>query len=169
DYHPTFAPKIIKEWRLGLENMTKVFGADENILSRTSTNFNFAPMQGVNGVLKYPKSQMFQYLHYGSYDDFLDEGNLYHQVVETGTTCFKSKMFQIIRFLIKTIFTEHPYRYIEKDYPYAEIVINSEKVEIDNSTSTNYFSDGVNYIQTAYQYYPDNERKIQQVTHTYSA
>ena len=168
DYHPAFGPLQARSWRLGLENATKVYDENNVLLQESEARYAFSPMLGNAGSLQYPSSRMFQFLHYGSYDDFLDEGNLYHQVVDAGVRCYDTKLFQIIRFLIRTIHTQHPYRYIEKDFPQATIVLESEKVELQNTITTNYFQDGENTITSDYVYYGNIERKLQSLTQTFT-
>ncbi len=162
-YHSRFGPKISRDWRLGLENLTKVYSEDNQLLQSDSTIYSFAPMLGANHRLKYYKGDMYQYLHYGSYDDITDAGTLY-QLTDAGTACFKNIIAQIIRFIIKHIHTEHPYRYIEKDFSYMEMVMESEKTEPLRSYRTNYYADGKNYATTYYAYYGNSERKTQRVS-----
>ena len=162
DYDSQFAPKIVKDWRLGLENASKVYHENGLLLQSGSTRYAFPSMQGSNGSMAYPKSTMFQYMHYGAYGELLSNASLY-QLVDAGTSCQDNKIKQIIRFIIKNVFTEHPYRYVEKDFPYAEITVASEKVEPLVSRDTTFYVDGENYSSTFYTYHSNSERKINRV------
>ncbi|MEM9820153.1 MAG: hypothetical protein AAF985_03745, partial [Bacteroidota bacterium] len=163
DHH--IKPKIDRSWRYGLEHKTKVLAEDGTLLQKTDTDYTFPTM---DQSLKYPLSDMYQHLHYGSYRDFVDEGNLYNQIVDVGTRCMPHRFAQIIRFIVKHIITEHPYRYVQKWFPHSEIELKSEKVEMNKSITTNYFVDGNNKVTTTYTYHNNAERKIKEVTQSFS-
>ena len=75
---------------------------------------------------------------------------------------------QIVRFVFKQFFTQHPYRYIEKDFPQCEMLIESEKVEVDSSFSKTYYEDGFNSVVTNYTYSQNSERKVTNVGQVFS-
>ncbi|MEM6966714.1 MAG: RHS repeat domain-containing protein, partial [Bacteroidota bacterium] len=168
-YHPTMAPLIARDWRLGLEKSTKTFReGDDFLLSETNTQYDFVPMLGEKGIMYHPTSDMYQYLHYGSINEVNSEAILY-QVVDGITSCPTNLFSDLVRYFFKFVFTEHPYRYIEKNFPHAKCVIESQKVEIRSSQTISYFDDGSsNNAFTSYKYEPDEERKIQLTTQSYS-
>lgn len=170
NFHPTFAAPLDNNWKLGLELKSVVFDKDGNDLQETNLTYAFPPMNGTNGVLSYPKAQMFQYMHYGSPTDMQKESALY-QLVDAGTACPENVISAIAGFLLKNIFTSHPYRYILKDYVHADIIIRSEKIEIRNTTTKNKYDEGdPSIVSSTYEYYVPNgdsdERKLKKVTTT---
>ncbi len=148
-YYGGFAPLNARNWKLGLEHNTKVYREDEFLLSNTTNVFEFYEL-GENGVstnndfkrlFYFPKPMMYQNLHYGSVNEMSDEAALY-QVVDAGVNALPGVAKDILNFLISTFFTKHPYRFIEKDFVFADTYIASEKVEMKSSNTISYFDDG---------------------------
>ncbi|MFK8100866.1 MAG: hypothetical protein AB8G15_00005, partial [Saprospiraceae bacterium] len=166
-YHPSFAPLISRDWRLGLETRSAVFDNDGNIQQDNYKEFTFMPMLDKKGTLKYPKTNMYQYLHYGTPNQLKSSALLYN-LVDGLTECPRNIYHHIIRFLIKQVITEHPFRYVEKTFPISTVLVESVKVEAHSSSATSYFKNGSSSVTTSYSYHDNTERKIKQVTQSFS-
>ncbi len=177
-YHSPFAPLIVRDWRLGLENKTEVFNAAGEKLSNATSEFEFRTMNVEEGhaYLHYPKTQMFQFMYYGSEKDLNDDAALMN-VVDAGTACSPNVIIQVIRFIMKNILTEHPYRYIDKDFYHADMYVVTEKVEVASSENENFYyhdntisSNGVKTTNTyESQFEPLEERKLVSTFQEYSS
>ena len=177
-YHSPFAPLIVKDWRFGLEEKTEVYDFSDNLLSKTTTGYHFEEMGEEEGYSKlhFPKSQMFQFMYYGSHKDLIDDGALF-QLVDAGTTCPKNTIINLVGYLLKTfVITEHPYRYIDKDFYVADMYVVTEKTETTNSeTVNNFFKDGVFHSSnsttttTTYDTADPEERKLLSTLQTFSS
>jgi len=167
DYHPTFAPLISKDWRYGLEIDEAVIDEDGNFIEGVRNIYEFESMGGGNGSFKYPVTNMFQYLHYGSPNELKLDAMLY-QLVDGLTECPQNLVMHAIRFIFKAVVTEHPYRFIEKDFPIAMMEIESEKIELKLSYKEYGIADNISWAETVYTYNDSEERKISKVDHTFS-
>lgn len=134
-----------KSWRLGLESMSKIYSSDALLLKQTENAFEFPAKLGADGVLTYPKSTMYQFLDHGAWHEQWTEKEIENHVDLRRCTnnIIILGILKLYELLTESVFDiKHPYKRIERSYPYGMVSLVSEAANLKKSTTYSYYEEG---------------------------
>jgi len=134
-----------KDWRLGLTLKSIVYSADGFRLQQTNNTFEFPQKMGDNGMMTYPKSTMYQYMDYGHWLEQWAEKEIVNHVDPRRCTdniiiLGIIKLFELLTDFVTDL--KHPYKKIERSYPYGMVSLVSEAANLKKSTTYSYYEEG---------------------------
>ncbi len=162
-------PILSYDWRYGLETFTRVRDANGNEKQQSSRTYHFQPMSST----RYPTSRMYQYTHYGSFEEKYLEQEVYNFVDKL--LCSDNTIVHLINLLASILHLDsdlldlkHPYKYIERDYLFSMVELLSEKVEVSSEQSITTLTGGTQTSNTAHTYHGNDGRNLASTETTFS-